>query len=457
MVPRIWLDRLAPFRRIGRRGQRRPPPLGVQRLEPRLACAGVVTATLRGDTLTLVGDDLANAVEIRSDGLGGIEVGDAFTGTQFRHAGRLLPALSLPNVGRLTIRLAGGDDQVRFTRPVDRPPATFSRLDVDLGRGGDLLFARELSVSGRTTVKGGQGDDRLALEESRFFGDLRLEVGDDSDSVSVGRGLLVAGGLTIDGGRGDDEILAGARDRPAVGPALDVEGGLSISTGDGADLVEVLDAGVGRDLRIGAGRHDDIVRCERTAVGGALSIATGHGSDGILLNATTSGDDTTLHTGDHADIVSLAGSIEVGGDLVVDKDAGSLHVATDRLTLKRVTGRMVIDSGAALTAIELVGIVAGRDLRVTTGRGEDTVRIAESSTGGTLEVTTGAGADVVTLDQVQAGLVRVLAQGDDDLVTLEDVGGGRVEADGGRGDGDRLAILPPVVAQVVSSGFEIMG
>lgn len=297
MVPRIWLDRLAPFRRSVRLGRRRPPPLGVQRLEPRLACAGVVTATLRGDELTLVGDDLPNAVEIRSDGLGGIEVGDAFTGTQFRHAGRLLPALNVSNVGRLTIRLAGG----------------------------------------------------------------------------------------------------------------------------------------------------------------ALSIATGHGSDGILLNAITSGGDTTLHTGDHADIVSLAGSSEVGGDLVIDKDAGSLHVATDGLTLERVTGRMVIDSGAALTAIELVGIVAGRDLRVTTGRGEDTVRIAESSAGGTLEVTTGAGADVVTLDQVRAGLVRVLAQGDEDVVTLEDMGGGRVEADGGRGDGDRLAILPPVVVQVVSSGFEIMG
>lgn len=470
---------LTSFRRRGRRRQHRRPLLGLQSLEPRLALAGLVTATLRGDELTLTGDDLSNTVEIRADGLGGIELGDAFNGTQFRHAGRTSPTLHVPAVGRLKIRLAGGDDQVRFLPPLaeapfrlpgdfvpphlraegpvvpaDRPPLTFSSLDVDLGRGSDLLFARDLAVLGRATVKGGHGHDRFVIEDARFFQSLRLEAGDGNDSVAVGRDLRVAGGLEIDGGHGDDQILAGTRDRPAVGQSLGVEGGLSIRTGNGADLVEVLHVGVGRDLTINTGRHDDQVFCERTTTGGALSVATDHGSDSILLNATTSDRNTTLRPGAGDDVVVLADRIEVGGDLVVAKSAGSLRAATDELTTKRVAGRMVISSSAALNEINLVGLVVGRDLLVTTGRGPASVRIARSSAGGSVEVVTGAGNDTVSLQRVQAGRTRVLARGGDDWVLLEDVGGGRVEADGGRGTRDTLGILPPVAVSVIASGFE---
>lgn len=174
------------------------------------------------------------------------------------------------------------------------------------GEGNDVITIEE-SVTVRTSIKGGKGDDQL----SGGSGPDRLEGGEGKDTITGGDGddeLLGGGGTdSIEGGAGDDTIDGGADDDSLLGG----DGKDTIRGGDGDDKIS---GGEGNDRLLGdAG--DDELRGEE----GQDFIDGGAGADMIL--GGDGGD--TLHGGAGNDLIKgESGNDKIFGDAGDDRLEG---------------------------------------------------------------------------------------------------------------------------------------
>jgi len=451
----------------GRGSVRRPAPGAAaipERLEPRLALAGVVGLAVTGDVLTITGDALANELWIDQVAPNQIRVApihDKFSPTGLRDAQDTVgyEPLVFTGIRDVVVRLRGGDDRLIVGGdPEDlRSPVTVLRsLMVDAGPGADGITSFRLDVEGGATFMAGPGSDRIMLEQTRAFGSLSVHGGLDHDVVSLRDATGAAGDVTLVGGAGADWFF--------VSDGIEVGRNLTLLGGPGEDRVYVGDeAVVHGDLRIEGGLGGDGISVVRTVqVSGAATIAAGAGADyvqvggglvvqSLLSVAVGAGDDAVsiagrvvpqagmvvgLGTGSDrlrterserggdapAQDAAQDAAIHTAGDVVIAKGAGRVEAIID-LPGEGTIGRdLVVRSAAAVSSVLVRNADVIRHLSVVTGQGVDHVTVVQSHVGENLFLATAAGRDTVALTTVQVvGDTRIEAGAGSDTVELRHV------------------------------------
>lgn len=486
-----------------RHAARRRVTLAAERLESRLAPAGLVSVAVSGDVLTVTGDHDANAVGIRRGE-------DGFLSVVALDQEPFLTAIRGPDgvvangatlrtpIREIRVRMAGGDDAVAFGT-LDEPglvATMLGRLDVDLGDGNDSMTAGALEVGGMITTRAGGGNDEIFLRDVRSFSSILITAGDGDDMVALTSGSGALLDVCIEGGSGADNlavvngievgrrlsVVGGAgTDEVFIGSLVSVHGAMRIAGGPGddgiavADRVEVL----GATTLVGGAHADRIALAGSVAMDAGLAVAAGPGDDLVVVTGSVSTSrNVAIGMGTGADRLDVrsselgidpppGASMVVGGDLVVAKAAGSLVVSMAFVAESRVGRDVVIRSFATTSSVRVRGLDVGRDLMVTTGMADDEVTITETEVSRHLRVQTSGGNDTAMLTTVQVGgdahietgagddsvemgntiarsrLFVLLAAGDDslrlDLVRVP-TEPGRVTLAGGRGGQDRLRL-----------------
>jgi hypothetical protein len=289
-------------------GKVRQQSLRVEILEDRTVPAGNVSATLVGNTLRIVGDAQSNSVFVYLQGSNVVVEGSSTTvnGTS---------SVSFPaaNVAGLDIRMNAGNDSVTLGKMPNNTVTglTLSRLlQYNGGNDNDTLEVANVSVARTTTIRGGDGDDTVTINNgSHFLSSVSISLdtgfgiqpesvsidnatfdkptairGSDVDStVNITGSTTFNASLTIRTQSGDDQVTLDGAD-VSSGP-------LTIGTGDGADQV-TLDDGTYKILSLNTGLGDDTVNIgTTTAVSVTLgaAIVLGDGANQLLNigNGTT--------------------------------------------------------------------------------------------------------------------------------------------------------------------------
>jgi len=373
----------------------------VERLEDRIAPAGVVTATFANGLLTMSGTDGAdhevNVLKIDADtfrvvgSATGINEADnpskTFHGA-LKHVriegGIGADSFSLVNLSPLkSLRFSGdaGVDsfiakkfktmeggRVDVDLGADAGTVTFAGnktlihgyVNIDLGGGGAASFAAlTTKIDSDVTVSGGPGSDSLSTTGSVaiFRSNLRFVGAGGSDSFQAnGSSLKVKGSVHMDGGEGDNEFLFGA-ETMQFGTAL---------------TPRVV------DLMLGTGSGEvTFVGNETTILGNLkLDLGTG-GGEAQLDSAVTNISGNVRATGGAGDdTLELHHLTSIGKNLSF---TGGVGIDTLRATgdLLSVAGAVEIDGGSDSSAVDLdVVRLALADVRISGGSANDTVRIS---------------------------------------------------------------------------------
>lgn len=126
----------------------------------------------------------------------------------------------------------------------------------------------------KIVVDGGDGSDRLFVDnQSLWSGDMILQGGDGDDTIAITQGSPL-GNLSIDAGRGNDLIdLAG-----------DVLGSLVITAGEGKDRLYIHSIAVNGNVQVDMGKGNDSILIDAGFIGlGTTNLDGGQGRDEITL------------------------------------------------------------------------------------------------------------------------------------------------------------------------------
>lgn len=376
-----------------------------ERLEERIAPAGLVTVTFLNGLLTINGADGADHdVEIVKTGTNTFRVeGNATdindlgqTSKSFRGALKdvrieggagadtfkltdLSPlkslrfngnagvdSLSTTNFktkidGRVDIALGSETGSVDF---LGSRTTIHGTLNIDLGGGGTARFGSAITkIDGDVAITGGPGSDTLSItgDTTLFKRKLTFAAGDGNDSFSAtGNSLNVRGFVTVDGGAGTN-LFVFAADNNKFGNSLT------------PGLV---------DLKLGVGPGTVTFLGNSTNILGDLKIDLGAGGGLAQLNsAVTSITKNVQVTGGVGnDTLEFKGSTSIGGSLSFLGDTGD-DVLTATGSLFAVKGATSMDGGTGASTFDLdvVGLaLAG--LTVTGGTSNDTVSIIADGT-----------------------------------------------------------------------------
>ncbi|MDB6150244.1 MAG: outer rane autotransporter [Chthoniobacter sp.] len=375
-----------------------------ERLDERIAPAGLVTVTFANGLLTIAGPDGADHnVEIVKTGVNAFRVeglatdinelgqtsksfrgaltkvlieggagADKFVVTNldplksFRFNGNAgVDTLSTANLktsagGSVEIALGSEAGSVEF---LGSRTTVNGALNVDLGGGGTLaLRSAVTTVNGEVTVTGGPGSDSVSVTGNKtlFKSKLNYTGGEGDDSFSAAGELLnVRGIVTMDGGAGTDMFLFAA-DTNKFGNTVK-PGALDLRLGEGTGTVTFLGKSttVLADLKIdlGTGGGTAQLNSLATTVRENLQVTGGAGNDNLNFQGRTSIGKTLSFVGD------------VGDDTLT---------ATGSMAVKGATS---MDGGIGASRFDLnLGHIALAGLTVTGGTSNDTVSIIADGT-----------------------------------------------------------------------------
>ncbi|MDO8955218.1 MAG: PKD domain-containing protein, partial [Gammaproteobacteria bacterium] len=380
-----------------------------------ISAAGLVT--IEGDTELGLGSriDLRGAIEgsaVQINGGSGQDV------------------VSLRKVqSHTTIATGAGDDLIHIGSAASQSVNTNGRLD---------------SINAALTIQGGDGADRLTLDDSaattastgaltaglvsglgtssgiQFGGieNLSLAMGSGADTFRV---INTDAGMAADIrlGGGDDQLLAGDTAAALKSGLNGVQGGLAVSGEGGADTLRVSDVSSGSDAAApnsGQLLSDRLTGFGMGAAGLAyggfesLDLTLGDGVDQLAVGSV--GTATAVHAGAGADVITI-GDLTVtsslsrvaellqldagadGADLIVNSGALA-QLTLDSQTVQgglADTVGVITQAGSANGRIEYQGFGS---LAVSLGDADDSVIVNQTVT--TLVLSTGVGADVVSVN-----------------------------------------------------------
>jgi hypothetical protein len=300
----------------------------------------------------------------------------------------------------------GGNDAV----PIDEskgPITTSERTTVNGGDGNDRLAGG----LGAVTVNGDAGDDQLTDGP----GGGSLAGGDGNDQLTGGSGAGALGGgngndrlaagpgsASLDGGAGDDQITGG----PGT---TSMDGGPGDDTLNGGPGAESLNGGEGNDRADGNGGDDT---AHLGAGDDSFQLDAGDGSDQLEGEA---GQDRLLFNGTAADETVQAAS--GGGRLALSVDAAATGVDADgleALTLNMLAGSDALvltdlaGAGVGLASLDLGGGDGATDTVVVNGTtGADALTVSGSGTA----FSVGGLSSLVEVASADAGVDRLTLNG----------------------------------------------
>ena len=285
--------------------------MNIEPLESRIAPAGVVTLSIAGTSLKVLGDDAANVFTVTQLEDGSVRF-DASSGTQLRVGDNLQTAAQFTSAeGRsMSIELFAGSDEV-----IIAGLSHYKELKVDLGAGDDELSLSDISVGGKLDIKGGAGVNTVNLD-----GD--FEVG---------------GAFSYLGAEQADSILGNATSFRAASALIDLKGGnntVSISeanalwqliesfrviAGSGNDMIELSGASASfgmLNVNLGDGSNSLNIRYSDIIISNIVKLSSGEGADVFDITAA---DNLTLRKGITANLGDGPGDFQLaaGGSLSV--------------------------------------------------------------------------------------------------------------------------------------------
>jgi hypothetical protein len=304
-----------------------------------------------------------------------------------------------------------------------------TNLTVNLDGGCDTLAINAISLKGDVCVNAGVGDDKVTIGPSSDW---------NCGNVCIG------GSLSIDLGAGCNTLCQSG---------TTVKGNESVCAGDQNDKITIGRAGKWSDT--------DVEIC------GSLTLTLGCGDNSVCQTSTKVNQCETITTGDGKDDITIGRSgdpscvdVNVGKDLAIDLGAGKNCLTGLNLA---VCGALSVSSCAKGTnnpdnVITFDRLRVGGDATLSLlGCGCQTVSIGsgacatnppdchENSIGGNLKITTGSGNDTVKLASLTiGGCSTICTDGGDDTVRIGT--GGDVTAckdvsvDLGKGKCDSLAV-----------------
>jgi hypothetical protein len=283
---------------------RRPsrPRLLLESLESRHALAGNVVAVLTEGTLTILGDEQSNGVNIIYDvatkqhRIGGTDCGGSATTIN----GEPTPAV-FSGVKHVQVRLGAGDDKLDFGAADQVYTAIGKKLSIEMGSGNDQVM---LGRAGNDPSVGTDVAHRLYVNQGIW-----IDLGEGNDQLDVAN-LKTNKSLIVMAGGGNDVIDFATEFTPtgATDPlkfAVNIKGNLHVHLGQGEDELNiwharvgqhlkildpagaaticVIDVGVNEKVQINTGNQDDVVKLD-FVIADELQLHTNGGDDDLDIN-----------------------------------------------------------------------------------------------------------------------------------------------------------------------------
>jgi hypothetical protein len=242
--------------------------IGAESLEVRIL--PTVSATLAGGTLTLQGDQSANAIRLEQSGNSLVITGE--NGTLIRYRGDDVTTVTLAGVQNLKGYFGEAADVLKFQNGV-----TLNNVTLNLGGGANDVEFREADITGKTMVTGGNDADKVTFD-SGDVNQVTLNLINGNDDVEF-IGAVVNGLVSINTGNGIDTVKA-SEGLGGVGNTF--SGAVTIKTGNQADVIDLRDS-VFANLTIDVGADNDEIDLETITVNGRLSVSGGAGDDELNL------------------------------------------------------------------------------------------------------------------------------------------------------------------------------
>lgn len=180
----------------------------LERLETRLLLAGNVSATLKGHTLKIIGDNEGNALEFSGDG-GTINVAGVDGTTVNGDAGA-----TFDGVTKVIVKMNGGDDHIRVGTGIDGFDFD-AAFKVDMGKGNDTFDingdeANPHRFGGDLSIDMGSGNDQLYSEATTYGGKVKVNLGSGNDIYGTGADgtNVYAQAVKVKLGSGNDDYFS---------------------------------------------------------------------------------------------------------------------------------------------------------------------------------------------------------------------------------------------------------
>ncbi len=240
-----------------------------QSLEKRTLLAGNAIVSFSGGNLSVTGDGLDNTIEVTA--AGGNVIVRGLNNTTIN--------------GSTTAFIA-----------VSNSTAIPGSVSIGTGDGNDtVMFSRNVSVGGLTTVDGGAGNDSIGSTGATFQGGVQIHGRRGNDSISLSN-TTVAGLLWIKTKTGDDIVSL---------DGVTVNGRLKIKSGKGNDNVVLNNVTVSDKTSIHTEANNDIVAVRNSTLNGHVKIRTRQNEDMVVLEGNTFRSTTHINTGRNIDNVLI--------------------------------------------------------------------------------------------------------------------------------------------------------
>ncbi len=158
--------------------------LQLEALEERIAPAGAIMAEIRGGNLVITGDADANDIVIDDAGLGAGQIRITSGGDATEINGGAGPVVLDGFTRGITMKLGDGDDTVVLDQ-LNYPGG----LTADMGAGNDALTLTTTAVHGNVNVKMGDGDDTFTGTLGNY-GNVKVDAGAGDNAFSVSDTIL---------------------------------------------------------------------------------------------------------------------------------------------------------------------------------------------------------------------------------------------------------------------------
>lgn len=354
--------------------------------------AGDVTAIIQGNTLRITGDDLSNQIQLTQT----LEGNTVVTGIDTSVNGETTPFTTTASVTQLRVSLGDGDDELLIEDYV------ISRNVFIFGGNGDDRLTLNDTQGRFIHIQGNDGDDVIELNGVIDRGSTYVFLGDGDDVLSIPF-LQTSRNFKVFGGNGDDTVasiglnvgrkfrlyLDNGNDQALLAGGTNVRRTSRIALGDGDDFLGVLpqqtdqSSSFRRHLRVSAGSGNDTIAFDdavssrrRSRVDGGAGFDAVDTGDGNLSERTRFRrfENTALTSDGLADLVDAvyARLIEVGIDStafgdVVEPPISSLQLSVAPSTLAfiendpplNIDAGLVIDGATGESIVSASVVVQG--------------------------------------------------------------------------------------------------
>ncbi|MEM9409700.1 MAG: fasciclin domain-containing protein [Planctomycetota bacterium] len=241
-----------------------------EQLEKRQLLAGDVSAVLAGNSLVISGDSSGNEVLIATNADGEIEVS-----------------------GENGTTINGGENLV-----ADIGDAVLQDLLIFMRGGADSVAIENVSIAGRTVVRGGSGSDAIGILNTDVGTDLRIDSGAQGDFISLDN-VEIEGNLVVRSRGGEDTIGI---------DASDIDGRTIVDSGSLSDRVAIRDSSHQSAVRISTAGGSDFVSADGLDISSSVRIVTGGRADNLFVNDSRFGSSVLAKGNGGSDVLEVTGN-----------------------------------------------------------------------------------------------------------------------------------------------------